>query len=165
MFELKPLDPEAVPRAMTKAERYRLLGEPEEAESICLDILAIEPDNQQALVALLLSLTDQFHNDCADCYNRAQAILPRLESEYHRCYYAGIICERRGSAMLEQGSPGSGSMAYIWLQQAMEQYERAEAIRPAQNDDAVLRWNSCARIIMKHDLKPLMEIYEPLLQE
>ena len=63
MFDLKPLNPDAIPKALQKAERYRLLNEPEEAESICLDILAIEPDNQQALVMLLLAQTDQFHQD------------------------------------------------------------------------------------------------------
>ena len=66
MFTLKPIDPAAVPAALQQAERYRLLNEPEEAESICLDVLAVEPDNQQALVMLLLSLTDQFVTGAAD---------------------------------------------------------------------------------------------------
>ena len=60
MFELKTLAAEAIPRSLEKAERYRLLNEPAEAESICCDILAVEPDNQQAIVTLLLALTDQF---------------------------------------------------------------------------------------------------------
>ena len=60
MFELKPLHPDAVQAALARAERYRLLNEPSEAESICLDILAVEPDNQPARIMLLLSLTDQF---------------------------------------------------------------------------------------------------------
>jgi tetratricopeptide (TPR) repeat protein len=165
MFELKPLDQNAIPKALDKAERYRLLNEPEEAESICLDVLAIDPDNQKALVMLLLALTDQFRHDCAGCYERAQALLPQIEDEYERCYYAGLIRERRGSAQLDRGGPGAGSIAFAWLQQAMEWYEKAEAIRPAGNDDAILRWNTCARIIMKHDLTPLVESYEPLLQE
>ena len=54
MYELKRLTKEAVPRALEKAERYRLLNEPTEAESICQDILRVEPDNQPALVVLLL---------------------------------------------------------------------------------------------------------------
>src|SRR3954454_17287698 len=97
-FQLKPIDAEAVPRALEKAERYRLLAEPEEAESICLDILAIEPDSQPDLVMLLLALTDQFHQDHGNSYARAQALLLRLRDEYERCYYAGLLRERRGSA-------------------------------------------------------------------
>ncbi len=36
--------------------------------------------------------------------------------------------------------------APIGCVQAMEAYERAEALRPADNDDALLRWNACARV-------------------
>jgi hypothetical protein len=165
-FQLKPIDADAVPRALEKAERYRLLAEPEEAESICLDILAIEPDNQEALVMLILALTDQFRNDRTDCYARAQALVPRLHGEYERCYYAGILRERRGSAQLERGGPGTSAIAHAWLQEAMSWYEKAEAVRPPHNDDAILRWNTCARIIVKHNLSgPSTESFEPVLQE
>ena len=93
MFELKPLSPEAVEGSLAKAERYRLLNEPEEAESICLDILAVAPDNTEALVMLILALTDQFHTDHdAQSFARAKEVLPRLPEEYDRLYYAGIIC-------------------------------------------------------------------------
>jgi hypothetical protein len=165
MFELKPIDPAAVAKALEKADRYRLLNEPEEAESICLDVLAVEPDNQQALVTLLLSLTEQFRHGCGDCFARAEAAVARLEGEYEKHYYTGILRERRGSALLDRGGPGSGSTACAWLHQAMESYEKAEALRPAHNDDAILRWNTCARVIMKRDLKLPVEVYEPQLQE
>ena len=59
MFALKPISHESVTGALAKAERYRLLNEPGEAESICCDILEIEPRNQPALISLLLALTDQ----------------------------------------------------------------------------------------------------------
>src|SRR5262249_52321925 len=124
MFELKPLGPSAVPRALEKAERYRLLNEPEEAESICLDVLAVEPANQDALVTLLLALTDQFRGGCGDCFSRAHDLLPRLSGEYERHYYAGIICERRGTAQVDHGGPGSGATAFEWLRQAMDWYEK-----------------------------------------
>jgi hypothetical protein len=62
-FDLKPLSAAAVPRALVKADRYRLLSEPGEAESICLDALGVDPDNQEALEMLLLALTDQFDDD------------------------------------------------------------------------------------------------------
>ncbi len=166
MFQPKPIYADAIPRALEKAERYRLLAEPEEAESICLDILAIDPDNQPALITLLLSLTDQFRSNCSECLARAQAILPRLNSEYERCYYAGIVCERRGSATLDRAQPGCRTVAYSWLRQAMDWYEQAEALRPPHNDDAILRWNTCVRILHKHELGPAaVESFEPLLQE
>jgi hypothetical protein len=165
MFTLKSLERDAVPRALEKAERYRLLNEPEEAESICLDILAVEPDNHAALVTLLLSLTDQFRSDAGECYLRAKELLPQLAGEYERCYYSGLICERRGSAHLDRGDLGSGGSAYGWLREAMVWYEKAEALRPPQNDDALLRWNTCARLIVRHDLHPMPEPAEPLLQE
>ena len=60
MIELKPLKIEAVPSALEKATHYRLLNEPEETESICLDILTVVPDHQEALVLCLLASTDKF---------------------------------------------------------------------------------------------------------
>ena len=167
MFDLKPLNPDAIPKALQKAERYRLLNEPEEAESICLDILAVDSDNHQALVTLLLALTDQFRtDDDAHCYARARDVLPRLRGEYERYYYAGIICERRGSATLDRRSPGADGVAYTLFRQAMEWYEQAEAVRPPDNDDALLRWNTCVRMIEKHHLTGAgEETFEPVLLE
>src|SRR5574341_2557695 len=106
MFELKPLSREAVPRALEKAERYRLLNEPVEAESIARDVLTLDPANQKALVMLLLALTDQFAAGRGDT-EAARALLPRLEGDYERSYYAGIVCERRAKAHHERSSPGS----------------------------------------------------------
>src|SRR3989454_3897227 len=81
MFELKPLSKEAIPAALQRAERYRLLNEPAEAESICLDILQIEPENQAASITLLLALTDQFPEGEADAVVRAQEVLSCLNGE------------------------------------------------------------------------------------
>jgi len=145
-FDLKPLSAEAIPRALEKAERYRLLNEPAEAESICLDVLHIEPDNQSALVILLLAITDQFPVRAA--VRQAHDVLPRLRSEFDRTYYEGIICERRAKAHLSQGTPGCEAAAYDWFRRAMECYEKAETLRQPENDDATLRWNTCARILM-----------------
>ena len=148
MFELKPIVKEAIPRALEKAERYRLLNEPGEAESICSDVLAIDPGNQRAIVMLLLSLTDQFGRGIT--VNQARELLPRIRGDYERAYYSGIICERWAKAQLDHGVPGSGFIVYDWLRDAMEWYDKAEALRPSGNDDAVLRWNTCARILMHH---------------
>lgn len=154
-FELKTLSPEAVSRTIAKAERYRLLNEPGEAESICLDALCVDPENQDALVTLLLALTDQFVDDLPSMVGEAWALVDRLGDEYAQAYYSGIIWERWAKAQLRRGVPGFGPRAYDWLREAMTWYERAEAVRPPGNDDALLRWNTCARLIMRdHRLVP-----------
>ena len=166
MFTLKSISSAAIPAALEKVERYRLLNEPELAESICHDVLAIEPDNQAALVMLFLSLTDQFRAGPAACVSQAQAVLPRLRGEYERLYYAGILWERRGLARLSQGGPGSGPVASVLIRKAMEFFEQAEAIRPAGNDDAILRWNTCARVCIRHHLEPeTEEHFHPALED
>src|SRR5262245_1668483 len=157
MFELKPLSKEGVPAALEKAMRYRLLNEPSEAESICQDVLRIDAENQQALVILLLAITDRFGRGYAVGITEAKEVLPRLRDPYERAYYAGIVSERRAKACLRHGGPGSGFDAYEFLREAMLWYEKAEAIRPPGNDDALLRWNACARIIMGNNLTPRTE--------
>jgi hypothetical protein len=152
MFELKPLSKEGVAAALEKAMRYRLLNEPGEAESICHDVLRVDPENQQALVVLLLALTDRFGKGYAVGVTQAQDVLPRLRDPYERLYYAGIICERQAKTRLHHGGIGSGDGAYEFLREAMAWYEKAEAVRPPGNDDALLRWNACARIIMMNKL-------------
>jgi hypothetical protein len=165
-FELKPLSSEAVPRALAKAERYRLLNEPGEAESICLDALDADPDNQEALVMMLLALTEQFDHDTARVAE-AWKTVERLRDDYERAYFTGLIYERRAKAHLQHGIPRAGPRAYEWLREAMTWYEKAEAIRPSGNDDALLRWNACARLIMRdHHLAPAAEEpHEPILLE
>jgi hypothetical protein len=166
-FTLKPLSHEAVPRALAKAERYRLLNEPGEAESICLDALEADPDNQDALVTMVLALTEQFDDDAANAVAGAWACVGRITSEYDRSYYTGIVWERRAKARLKRGVPDCGPRAYDWLREAMVWYEKAEAVRPPGNDDALLRWNACARLIMRdRRLVPASdERGEPLLLE
>jgi hypothetical protein len=147
-FELKPISRAAIPAALEKAHLYRLLNQPLPAESICLDVLAADPDNAEAIVTLFLALTDQFARHLQPAFDQARALLPRLPDEYARSYYEGILCERRGKAHFRSGNPMAGTMAFEWLHAAMTCYERAEAVRPAGDDDAVLRWNSCARMLM-----------------
>ena len=156
MFELKPLSREGIPAALEKAMRYRLLNEPGEAESICQDILLIDAENQEALVILLLAITDSFGKGYATGVTHAQELLPKLHDAYERGYYAGIIAERRAKALLRQGGPGA-FQAYAYLREAMTWFEKAEAIRPPGNDDSLLRWNACARIIMSNKLEARTE--------
>ncbi len=150
MFNLKPLDPNAVPSALEKAKHYRMLNNPRNAESICRDILVVDERHQEALVTLVLSLTDQFPRGLASRIGESWEFVERLTSEYERCYYSGIICERRAKAHAGQRTPGCGHLAYDWLRQAMDWYEKAESVRPDGNDDTLLRWNSCARHIDAH---------------
>lgn len=167
-FELKTLSPDAVPRALEKAVRYRLLNEPGEAASICLDVLAADADNEEANTTLILALTDQFEGEEGTAaLAEAWEYLERVQDEYNHYYYAGIIWERRARARLRRGMPDAGARSYEWLREAMACYERAEAVRPTGNDDTVLRWNACARLIMRdRRLVPAEEERgEPLLLE
>ena len=150
MLNLKPLSREAIPAALEKARHYRLLNEPAAAESICLDILAVDPDNQEALVDIVLAMADRFGKDYAVGDNHVNEFLPRIKDEYARQYYTGIVYERRAKAILGK----DGVNAFEMFQKAMGCFERAEAIRPAGNDDTILRWNGCARIINRNKLAP-----------
>ena len=152
MPDLKRLSADAIPGALEKAERYRLLNEPGEAESICLDVLAADPNNEQALVTLLLALTDRFGKGYGVSDTQAKEILGRIEGDYPRAYYSGILAERRAKAQLARGTPGCAHLAYEGFREAMHWFEKAEAVRPAGNDDALLRWNTCARMIDKNQL-------------
>lgn len=152
MPELKRLSTDAIPGALEKAERYRLLNEPAEAESICLDVLGTEPDNEQALITLLLALTDRFGKGYGVSDTQAQQILARMRGEYERAYYRGILAERRAKAQLARGTPGCAHFAYEGFREAMHWFEKAEAVRPAGNDDALLRWNTCVRMIARNQL-------------
>lgn len=164
-MNLKPITHEGIPAALQKAERYRLLNDSSAAESICLDVLEIDPANQDALIYLLLSITDQFTDDLAEGVRRAREVLPRLTDEYERVYYAGIICERRARAQLHRGTLGASDVATAWFRQAMQWYEQAEGMRPAGNDEAILRWNTCVRMLNQHERAPVHSEYEPVLGE
>ncbi len=153
MFELKTLSVEALPAALERAERYRLLNEPELAESICLDVLEVQPENQGALVLLLLARTDQFGQGNPADLERAREVVPRLADEYGRAYYGGLICERQAKALLQRRGRRTGTVAYEWFRFAMEQYEAASELRPPGNDEALLRWNTCTRMIRRYRLR------------
>jgi hypothetical protein len=150
MFELKPLHHDAIPAALEKANRYRLLNEPGAAESIYLDILAVEPENQEALKNIVLAMSDRFGKDYAVGDTHINDFVSKLTDPYEKSYYTGIVYERRAKATLEKG----GLQAYELFTTALDWFEKAEQIRPAGNDDAILRWNGCARIINRNRLEP-----------
>lgn len=135
---------------MEKATRYRLLNEPLQAESICRDILAIDQDNSEAIEILLLAITDQFDKGRAITLNHAKSLLPAITSEYERAYYEGIIHERWGNAQLSQEGPTSIG----WYRSAMRCYAKAEELSEPDNDDAILRWNTCVRIMERCNFAP-----------
>lgn len=147
MFELKTLSKASIPAALQKAERYRLLNEPYQAASICLDILRVDPENQEALIMLLLAHTDKFKNALYPAFDKAMEVLARLSSEHCKLYYRGIINERRAKAHMDKGGPGSSELAYDWYVKAMADYEQALSNCSPGNEDAALRWNTCARIL------------------
>ncbi|MCP3957343.1 MAG: hypothetical protein GY719_05775 [bacterium] len=150
MIELKPISPQAIEAALEKADHYRLLNEPVQAESICLDVLEVEPENQRALITIVLALTDQFADNLNRAFREVRELIPRLADGYYQAYYQGIVCERRARSHLRSGSMGAGYMAYDWFRQAMESYEQAAEAAPAGNEDAILRWNACARVINRN---------------
>ncbi|MFZ1701963.1 MAG: hypothetical protein WAU71_14155, partial [Pyrinomonadaceae bacterium] len=150
MFELKKLSIEAIPAALEKASRYRLLNEPGAAESIYLDVLAVDPENQEALKNIVLAMSDRFGKDYAIGDARIAEYVTRIKDDYSRSYYTGIMYERRGKATLAK----NGVAAFELFRQAMDCFETAEAMRPVGNEDAILRWNGCARIISRNNLTP-----------
>ena len=144
-YELKCISTAGIAEAIAKAELYRSLNEPEEAESICRDIVTIAPQHQLALRLLGLALTDQFAGGASDRYREADETFQQLNDPYERLYYAGILYERRAKAQLKAGQPPHTLLPLF--EQAMRSFAEAEKIRPAGNDDAILRWNRCVRLL------------------
>ena len=88
----------------------------------------------------------------------AQEILAQIKGDYEKAYYAGIIWERVGHMRIRQVGTGGGASAYHALREAMTDYESAMNFASPGNDDAILRWNTCARVIMQNpEIRPLSE--------
>jgi hypothetical protein len=166
MYALKPISRKSLDGALAKAERYRLLNEPSEAESICRDILEVAPANREARISLVLALTDELARD-GKAFAAAMAEIAVLESAYDRAYYSGIAWERRAKASHDSGRLGSSGNVYDWVVNALGLFEEAERLRPAGNDDPILRWNACVRFLARHKaLGPRTEeVKEPILSE
>jgi hypothetical protein len=166
MFELKALSHEGVASALAKAEHYRSLKEAAEAESICRDVLAIEPENQQALICFVLAQTDQIAKD-PRIFQSALAAAQKLAGDYERAYYSGIVWERRAKGLYEEHGRGTHHSVYEWMAQALHCFADAERLRPQGNDDAVLRWNTCVRFLAKHPnvVPRAEEVPEPIVSE
>ena len=144
-LKLKQISRAGINEAIAKVELYRYLNEPGEAESICRDILALEPNHQTALRLLGLAITDQFKGDSTDRYAEASSMFRALTNNYERAYFCGILQERKAKAQLRAGLPPP--TVKPTFEEAMRYFEEAEKIRPPENDDAILRWNRCVRLL------------------
>src|SRR5688572_7218208 len=161
-YRLKAISPHAIPEATAKADWYRLLNEPGEAESICRDVLEAEPQEQTALRLLGLAITDQFRGGPSDRRAEAEAAFEKLQDPYERLYYTGIARERFAKAQLAAGRPPHTLI--VLFEDALSWFERAESVRPAGNDEAILRWNRCARTLNSlagSDREREVEAFEP----
>jgi tetratricopeptide (TPR) repeat protein len=143
--QLKSISKAGIPEALAKVEVYRYLNEPEEAESICRDILAADPEHQLARRMLGLAITDQFSGAATDRYGEVQTLFQGLRDAYESNYYLGLLQERRAKAQLQAGRAPHTLLPLI--EEAMRCFAEAEKIRPAGNDDSILRWNRCARLL------------------
>jgi len=152
-YELYRISDSAIPAALEKAKQYRSLLEPEQAESICLDILQVQPDNHEAQEVLILAYTDQFANSgqILDA-KRVTKLVDALPDEYSRLYYRGLVSERHARAMLNASM--SRSFAYEHFHEALQWYGKARELRPDNNDDVILRWNACLRTVARERLEP-----------
>lgn len=165
MLELKKISTKAIPHALKKAERYRLIEDPGQAESICLDILDVDPGNHEAEIMLILALTDQLKYRM-EAFAEAKARIAALTDPYERAYYLGVLRERRARVHYRSQAHGSSFVAYEWFLRALESYGEAEGLRPEGNEDALYRWNAVARTLNRSkSLRPAPHDPTPLLME
>lgn len=157
-FALRRLSPDSISDALMKSERYRLLGEPDEAESVCLDILQVDRENQDARVDLILAISDQFRRERKPRVELAMKIVGELTDEYQRRYYEAVVLEREARAHLELDTPPV--LVFLRYCEAMDKFASAATIRPPGDDSAVIRWNACVRAIRRRQLQPGLEIEE-----
>lgn len=147
---LKRITREGIATALQKAHRYRVLNDSAAAESICLDVLAVDPQNEEALVMHVLTITDQFVAGRAEDLKRAESAVERLADAYKKWYYRGIVCERWAKGLIARNVPRGEQMAWDWVERAFEAYAAADKIKAPGNDEAILRWNACVRLLETH---------------
>lgn len=146
-WELKPLGARNLSAAVTLAKHYRDLNQPEEAESICRDILAVSPDNEDALRTLGLALTDRFPSAWMTLFDEACATFAKLRSEYERVYYTGIAWERYAKAQIEAGRVDNAVHAF---EEAIARFLEADKLGSPDDPAPVLHYNRCVRALTTH---------------
>lgn len=147
MYELKRLAQKNLDAAVALAKHYRDLNQPEEAESICRDVLDVAPSNEEAWKTLGLSLTDQFPTRYVTLFDEAVRAFEKLSSEYDRVYYAGIAWERYAKAQL---AAGRGHNAMHAFEEALERFEEADELGPPDEPAPLLHYNHCVRALTTH---------------
>jgi tetratricopeptide (TPR) repeat protein len=148
-YELKRLPKDSLDAAIAKAAHYRDLNQPEEAESICRDVLDVNPVHQVAWKLLGLALTDKLatpQSPHVGLLEEAVAAFERLDDAYERIYHIGVAWERAAKAHLERGEAHSAVTAF---EHALRLFEKAEGLRPGF-PDPILRWNRCVRLLTSH---------------
>lgn len=146
-YELKPLTSKNLSAAVELAKHYRDLNAPEEAESICRDVISVSPDNEDAWRTLGLALTDQFPTKWMTLFDEARGAFNRLKSDYEKVYYAGITWERYAKAQLEAGRSHNAIHAF---EEALKSFEEAERIGPKDLPNPVVHYNRCVRALTTH---------------
>src|SRR5260370_11156439 len=144
-LKLKTISKSGIPEAIARAELYRYLNEREEGRSVWRDILAADPKHMLGLRTLGLAMTDQFTGGQSDRYADVEGIFQSLAEPYERLYYTGLLCERRVKAQLRCGR-APHTLLPLW-EKALQCFADAEKIHPPGNDDAILRWNRCVRLL------------------
>ena len=143
-WELKRLADKNLGAAIGLAAHYRNLNEPEQAESICRDVLAVAPENVDALRTLGLALTDRFPTCWMTLFDEACTTFRKLPSDYERTYYLGIAWERYA---LAQAAGGRSRNAINAFEDAMEHFEKAQELAAKDDPSPILHYNRCVRAV------------------
>jgi hypothetical protein len=149
VIRLHDLERSTLDAALDQAVRFRELGEPSLAESVCLDVLDVVGEHQGALCLLIHAVCDQLLYDLG-ALSRARLALPRIEADSQRELLTGVVLERHARALLRRRPKGSREASWEGLMRAMEHYEAAAAQESDAALEANLRRNACARTLMAH---------------
>ena len=146
-WELKKLADKNLVAAITLAKHYRDLNQPDEAESICRDVLDVAPANVDALRTLGLALTDRFPTAWMSLFDEACATFNKLPNEYERVYYVGVAWERYAKAQLEAGRAHNAIHAF---EEALARFEEAAGLAAKDDPAPILHYNHCVRALTTH---------------
>ncbi|MEC7596311.1 MAG: hypothetical protein VYD29_04205 [Pseudomonadota bacterium] len=158
-MEYHKIDKGSIEDVLERAKQYRSLLQPDMAISICMDIFAVDKNNQEALVIYILALTDQLSQSESKVHQKKITdSIKRLDSKFLQHYYSGIFFERQARSLLKHSM--SRSFAYEAFIEAIAEFEIAEKMAPEHCADPILRYNSCIRTIKKENLQPRQEFDE-----
>jgi tetratricopeptide (TPR) repeat protein len=143
-YELKKLADKNLDKAIALAQHYRDLNQPEDAESVCRDVLAVAPENIEALRTLGLALTDQFPTAWMSIFEEACALFKKLPTEFERAYYVGVAWERYAKAQLEAGRAHNAIHAF---EEALARFDEAASLAAKDDPAPILHYNRCVRAL------------------